>query len=308
MMLRYRHLSQHPAVFVAMTGLRVGEFDALAADVLPALARAEHVRRSRVGRQRAVGAGHPYGLAARDQVLLTLVWLRQYPTHPVLGYLFGTSAPAVSRLLRRVLPVLADAGRATMRLPDPQRRSHRGLDILLAETPALAVVIDTFEQRIQRPADHTLADTYYSGKKKQHTLKSQISVDEHSGQVVDVAASVPGPTNDLTLLKQSGLMGRLPDGVGGIGDLAYVGIAALDARGAGATPRRKPRSKPRPPADIAFNRAFASRRIIVEHSIGRMRRYHALTQTDRHHRHLHTARVCAVAGLANRQIAARLPC
>lgn len=306
MLLRYAQLSGHPAVFLAMTGLRVAEFDALAAAVLPAYAAAEYARHSWPGRQRAVGGGHPYHLSARDQLLLTLVWLRQYPTYPVLGYLFGVSVPTVSRLLRQVLPVLADAGRATLRLPDPHRRSHRTLDVLLAETPTLAVVIDSFEQRVQRHKDRTEADTYYSGKKKQHTLKTQVAVDAR-GRVVDVSESVRGPTSDLTLLKQSRLMARLPDGVGALGDLAYVGIAALDRRGAGATPRRKPRGKPRPPADLAYNRAFASRRIIVEHTIGRMRHYQALTQMDRHHRRLHTDRACAVAGLANRQIDARLP-
>ncbi len=306
MILRYAQLSDHPAVFLAMTGLRVAEFDALAAEVLPAYAAAEYARHSWPGRQRAVGGGHPFHLSARDQVLLTLVWLRQYPTYPVLGYLFGLSVPTVSRLLHQVLPVLADAGRATLRLPDPHHRSRRTLDVLLAETPALAVVIDSFEQRVQRHKDRTEADTYYSGKKKQHTLKTQVAVDAR-GRVVDVSESVRGPTSDLTLLKQSRLMTRLPDGVGGIGDLAYVGIAALDPRGAGATPRRKPRGKPRPPADVAFNRAFASRRIIVEHSIGRLRRYQALTQMDRHHRQYHSDRVAAVAGLANRQIDARLP-
>jgi len=307
MILRYAHLRQHPAVFQAMTGLRVAEYDALVAEVLPAYAAAEGRRHSRPDRRRAIGAGHPFRLARRDQVLLTLVWLRQYPTYPVLGYLFGVSVPTVSRLLRQVLPVLADAGRTTLRMPDPHRRSRRGLDALLAETPALAVIIDTFEQRVQRPRDRHAADALYSGKKKQHTLKSQVSVDEGSGRVVDVSDSVPGPTSDVTLLKQSRLMTRLPDGVGAIGDLAYVGIATRDPRGAGATPRRKPRGKPRPPEDVAYNRAFARRRITVEHTIGRMRHYHCLTQTDRHHRLYHHHRVCAVAGLANRQIDTRLP-
>ena len=64
----------------------------------------------------------------------------------------------------------------------------------------------------------------------------------------------------------------------------------------------KPRGQERPPADIAYNRAFARRRIPVEHTIGQLRSYQALTQTDRHHRHHHTPRVQAVAGLVNRRL------
>ncbi len=118
---------------------------------------------------------------------------------------------------------------------------------------------------------------------------------------------MPGPTADKRLLEESQVMEKLPPGVGVIGDLAYLGIEALHPQGLGATPRRKPRGKERPEEDKAFNRAFARRRIGVEHSIGRLRRYEAVNQMDRHHRRHHTDRVAAVAGLANRQIAARHP-
>lgn len=304
-MLHYPRLSRRPDVFRAMTGLTVAAFDDLAGTSLPALAAADRARLSRPHRRRAIGAGHPTALSPRDQVLLTVVWLRCYPTDVVLGYLYGVDEATVRRVRGRVLPVLEALGRDTMRLPDPGKYRRRRLDALLAETPRLAVVIDTFEQPIQRPKDRALADTFYSGKKKRHTLKSQVAVEEGEGRIVDAAASVRGPTADLTLLKQSGLLARLPPRVGALGDLAYVGIAALHPTGLGATPRRKPRGQERPAADVAYNRAFARRRVVVEHSIGRLRRYAAVTQPDRHHRRAHTARVAAVAGLVNRQLAVR---
>jgi hypothetical protein len=307
MIMRYIHLTQHPNVFYAVTGLRVAEFDELLTDVLPQYAEHEQQRLERPDRQRAIGAGHPFELKYRDHILLTVVWLRVYPTHEVLGYLFGVSDSTVSRLIKRGLPVLEAAGHDTMRMPDPGKKRRRALDDLLQDTPELAVVIDSFEQRVQRPRDRDEADGYYSGKKKQHTLKSQVAVDETTGQVVDVAESVRGPTADLTLLAQSQLLDRLPPGVGGMGDLAYVGIDKLHPDGLGAAPRRKPRGKPRPAEDVAYNTAFSRRRIIVENTIGRMRRYQSITQTDRNHRQLHTPRVIAIAGLINRQIAHRLP-
>jgi DDE superfamily endonuclease len=129
------------------------------------------------------------------------------------------SDSTVSRVIGRVLPLLEQAGRDTMRLPDPGKKHRRTLDALLAALPEVVVIIDRFEQRVQRPRDRQAADALYSGKKKQHTLKSQLAVDE-DGRIVDVAASVRGPTADLTLLAQSGLLERLPPGVGGMGDLA----------------------------------------------------------------------------------------
>jgi hypothetical protein len=291
-----------------MTGLRVDEFDSLVNEIAQLYGEAEMTRLSRPGRQRAIGGGHPYELGFCDQILLAVIWLRMYPIHEVLGFLFGISDSTVSRLIRRVLPILEQAGKDTMRMPDPGKKRHRQMVELLKDTPELAVVIDTFEQQVQRPQQRAEADTYYSGKKKQHTLKSQIAINEDTGEIVDVAESVRGPTADLTVLKQSKLLDHLPKGVGGLGDLAYVGIKDLHPQGLGATPRRKPRGQERPAEDVLYNQAFAKRWIKVEHSIGRMRRYQCLTQADRNHRQLHTERTRAVAGLANRQIRNRFRC
>ncbi len=301
MILHYERLYRYPTVFKAMTGLTVPQFDDLVTDLLPRYRHAEQLRLSRPERKRAIGAGHPFELTPRNQCLLTVVWLRVYPIHEVLAYLFGISDTTVSRIIARVLPLLEASGRDTMRLPDPGRKRRRQLDALLDDTPDLAVVIDTFEQPVQRHKDRKQADTHYSGKKKRHTLKSQVAVDEETGDVADVAESAPGPTADIKLLEESQLLERLPVGVGGLGDLAYVGIDKLHPAGLGATPRRKPRGKDRPPEDVCYNRAFARRRIVVEHTIGRMRRYQAITQLDRNHRRNHTARVRAVGGLVNRQ-------
>jgi len=308
MICRYDNLRRYPTVFLKMTGLRLNEFADLLDDMLPRCASAEQTRLGRADRRRATGGGRHADLVPRDQILLAVLWLRQYPTNEVLGFLFGVSDSSVSRMLGRLLPLLEASGKDTMRLPDPGRKHRKELDVLLAETPHLAVIIDTFEQRVQRSKDRTDADAHFSGKKKQHTLNGQVAVDVDYGTVCDVPDSVPGPIADLTVLKDSKLLERLPEGCGALGDLAYVGIAALHPKGLGATPRRKPRGKDRPPDDIEFNRAFAKRRIKVEHTINRLRRYQCLNQTDRHHRKNHAPRVRAVAGLINRQIRSRLPC
>jgi hypothetical protein len=73
-------------------------------------------------------------------------------------------------------------------------------------------------------------------------------------------------------------------GVGGLGDLTYVGIAALHPQGLGASPRRKPRGQKRSLADRSYNNAFSRRRNVVEHRICRLRRFGPLAQTDRHFR------------------------
>jgi hypothetical protein len=300
MMLRLSRLRGFPSIFRNLTGITVAVFDQLLDDLRPAFAADRRRRLDRPDRQRALGGGDDFDLDPDNHFLLTIFWLRHYPTQEVLGYLFGVSDSTAKRAIDRCLPLLETAGRDTMRLPDPGRGRRKNLSTLLKDTPDVAVVIDTFEQAVQRPKKRQ--KRFYSGKKKRHTLKSQVAVDEETGHVVDVAQSVPGPTADIKVLKKSKLLKRLPKGVGGLGDLAYVGIADLHPEGLGATGRRKPRGQPRSLADRRYNKAFSRRRIVVEHAIGRLRRFRAVAHVNRHGRKGHPARVRAIAGLVNRML------
>ncbi|QDU23783.1 transposase family protein [Urbifossiella limnaea] len=110
-----------------------------------------------------------------DRILSTVVRLRVYPTYAVIGYLFGVSESAARQLAGWSIPVLAAAGKDTMRMPDPGRHHRRDLPAVPRHTPGLAVLVDTFEQPTHRPRRRQRAD--YSGKKKRHTLKAQVEVD-----------------------------------------------------------------------------------------------------------------------------------
>src|SRR5437763_8533207 len=176
MIRRYPHLRRYPRVFRAMTGLTAAQFGALVADLAAAYGAAERARLGRPGRRRAIGAGRKFTLPQRERLLLAVVWLRRYPTYAVLGFRFGVGEPTARRTVRRALPLLEGAGLDAMRLPDPGKGRRPDLDALLADTPARAVLIDTFEQRVQRPRGRGEADRYYSGKKQQHTLESRLAV------------------------------------------------------------------------------------------------------------------------------------
>jgi len=295
-------LTQQPPVFRAMTGVGVAEYRQIVRELAVPYAVAERRRVARPARRRAIGGGRRFTLSLADQVLLPIIWLRQYPTFPVRGYLFGLDDRPAARTVARLLPLLAAAGRDSLRLPDPGPHHRRDLPQLLKDTPGLLVLVDTFEQRVQRPAGHEAQQRWSSGKKKCHTSKRQIAVAEETGPIVDVGDSVPGPTADSTVFKGAGLRERLPPGTGLLGDSAYQSLDTLHPEG--DRPRKQPQGQPRPEEDRTYNREIARRRIKAEHRIGRLRRFAALTARDRQHRTGHTGRVCAVAGLVNRQLAA----
>src|SRR3954469_9910568 len=97
MIARLATLRRHPAVFRPLTGLTAEVFDGLAAEAAPAAQAAHREALDRPGRRRAVGGGDPFDLSTADQSLLTVVWLRQYPTNEAPGFLFGVSDSTASR-------------------------------------------------------------------------------------------------------------------------------------------------------------------------------------------------------------------
>src|SRR5262245_2741968 len=127
MILRRERLRTFPAVFRTMTGLTVALFDELIDALVPASQTTRQELLDRPGRRRAVGGGDHFDLDPADQLLLTIVWLRHYPTREVLGYLFGVSDPTALRAIARRLPLLERAGRDTMRMPDPGRGRRKKL-------------------------------------------------------------------------------------------------------------------------------------------------------------------------------------
>lgn len=299
MIFKFTNLKKHPLVFRSATGLTSSEFDDYAAPLAIKLAEQQRKTLERPDRRRAIGGGRNQDLDERDQLLLTIVWLRLYPTYEVLGYLFGISDSSAYRVVKRCLPLLEESGREEMQRSQAHAARKRGYDLegIFDQIPGLVVIVDAFEQEIERPSNRQEADRYYSGKKKRHTLKSQVTVDAYTGEVLDVAPSESGRSHDKGCFNRSGTPQRFPEDTAYMADLGYQGLEK-DLPNA-AIPRKKPREKPRPAEDKDYNTKFASARVVVEHTIGQIRNHQALTNRDRHHRHHHTDRVVAVSGLVN---------
>ncbi|MDO9140077.1 MAG: transposase family protein [Methylobacter sp.] len=92
-------------------------------------------------------------LSLEDRLLLTLYYLRHYPTLINLGAVFGISESYCHRIYSRTARMLAKVERL------PNRKA-------LLEDPAATLAIDVSEQAIERPVKSQKA--YYSGKKTPH--------------------------------------------------------------------------------------------------------------------------------------------
>ncbi len=72
------------------------------------------------------------------------------------------------------------------------------------------MVIDSFETPVSRPSLQARHKRIYSGKKKRHTLKSQI-VTNQEGEIMDLNAGHRGPKADLKLYEETPLPQEIVD-------------------------------------------------------------------------------------------------
>ena len=227
-MLTYTTLQDRPREFLAATGLTHAEF----AHLLPAFATAYALlyppEKTLEGqpRQRRVGGGVIGTLPQmEDKLLFILVFHKTNPLQTMHGLQFQLSQPQTNDWIHHLLPVLQRA-LAALGLA-PERDASRVVTNPLALEGAPDMAIDGTERRRQRPTNAAQQQEQYSGKKKTHTDKNLLLVNEHTDKVIYLGPTVAGkkhdkkaadeeeiayPTN-ATLDKDTGFQGYEPAGV-----------------------------------------------------------------------------------------------
>ena len=309
-MLRFVKLVHHPKKLYRMTGLTLDQFQTLTTRLTPLWEHAERTRLSQRVRQHALGQGTKYKLATMaDKLLCVLAFYRFYLTDELLGWLVGLDASNVCRLQQRLEPLLEQAadpsrGLSLRRRLPPGAKKIGTVEELLKVCPEFAEVItDATEQQRQRPPQRTQR-CWYSGKRKRHTIKTQITVSRERGRILQVSASVPGRMHDYRLFQREGTAMQVPRAAPHYVDLGYEG-APLDYPDCRVIVPVKRRRNPRvlTQAERRFNRAQARRRIIVEHVLSHLKKYQVLAQVYRYHLSDYNRRFRNVAALANFRLA-----
>jgi len=305
-MFAYDTLARHPGAFRSLTGMAPAEFDGLLTAFRAAADR--HRRQSRTTRRgqprrRAAGAGHPHRHDDRHRLLLALVWLRVYPTYELLGFFFGLHKRNAQLNARAVLAVLDTLDDFPFDRPGRDRPKLRSADAVMAAFPAVRVLIDSKEQRVNRPSGYDAQKPYYSGKKEAHAVKTQVVVDP-CGRIEAVSDSVPGGANhDLPPLCGSGILEQLADGEAAMLDKGYVGLRNYYPDVPVVLPFKASRGHPLTDEQRAFNRAVARHRIVIEHTMARLNRFTVLRQVFRaQQRSRHGLVIRVVAKLVNRRL------
>lgn len=203
-MLRYIELKEKPREFLSVTSLTDEEFQVL----LPTfekwydLSAKPKPKPHKRKKQRASGGGRKAKLSDMgDKLLFILAYQKTAPLQTLHGLQFGLSQGRVNYWVHRLLPVLQ---RSLSELGmKPERVGGEVAKLIEASEGGANLSLDAAERLLQRPVNDEKQRAKYSGKKKTHTDKNLLLVNENTKKVVYLSETVEGKKHDKKLADES---------------------------------------------------------------------------------------------------------
>jgi hypothetical protein len=268
----YRRLSKKPLLFRSFTGLTVLEFNLICKEI--EYKYKEHERKrliSRKKRIREVGAGRPFKLNVKERFVMLLVYYRLYITYTLSGFLFDLDQSNVCRDLTILEPLVKECVPLPEKIYNHTRtRRLRTIDEVVQYFPGFKAFIDSTEQEIPRPKNKRRRKSYYSGKKKKHTVKTQFMVNGQ-GLILHKTRHKGGRHHDYHLYKHNRPV--TPSQVENIVDLGYLGIQKDFPNVKSVLPVKKKKNLLLSSDEVIYNKNQSRLRVIVEHTICKIKKF-----------------------------------
>jgi IS5 family transposase len=277
MAISYEKLCRGGGAFVRLTGLTVAEFETV-------LGRVRVAWDAQEGKKAVSGRPHAL-MGLENHLLALLVYYRSYTTQEFIGYIFGCDAAAICRGIKRLEPLLA----GVMAIKKDRTLRKEEVEVLL---------IDATEQPIERPTRGQRK--HYSGKKKRHTMKTEIAVQpaKEPGKLPRIAwvdTGHKGRQHDYDIRKKS--RNRIPKDTTAYVDSGYQGLDKTHT--ATELPYKKPKGGKLDKEQRQYNTALSRVRVPVENTIRRLKIFRILKETYRNKRKAYGEKFNIVAGLVN---------
>ena len=299
-MFSYDRLSRKPLLFKSFTGLTVAEFDSLCKGIEGRYKKYEIKRLSAKRRERKIGAGRPFKLCLQNRLLMLLIYYRMYITYTLTGFLFDIDQSNVCRdiqkiepLVRQYLPIPQKLYRIAKRLKTQEEVEHY--------FPGFKAFIDVTEQQIPRPRDKRRKRLYYSGKRKRHTVKQELMVNQQ-GKILYKTRCKTGRNHDYRIYKTN--RPKTPKDVENAFDLGFLGVEKDFPEQISSLPFKSKRSKPLPVEEKEYNRIHARARVVVEHVICRIKKFRIMSDVFRNRLKRYNRISDIVTGLVNYRVMA----
>lgn len=290
--------------FQRYIGLKFSQLNVLVQSITPIWNEAERKRLNNKNRMRNIGGGNEYTLESmKEKIIVVLMYYKMHPTQEFLGDLAGLDQSNISRLLKKMLPLIEAA--ADPELKNYLEQAKEGCNKistfaqLCDQYPDLRdTATDATEQPCYRSKKYDVQKEYYSGKSKQHTVKVQLTI-AAGGRILDVTATYAGSVHDKKIMDQEKTIEKFDERVPQRFDSGYQGtkdeypdyyvIAAI----------KKPKGRELTPLQKELNRANSKRRIIAEHGIAQVKKFKICANTFRQPLDVHNQMVRNVVAILN---------
>lgn len=241
-------------------------------------------------------------LSPRNRVLLTLLWLRSYPTYTLIALQFDISKATVNRIINCVWPVLWEFYAPNVSWPT--ENEWLAMQGKWSRLPNAVGAIDATSHRINVPQSEPQA-LYFSGNRYYHCIHTQMILD-NMNNIRYIHSGFMGHMNDaqtfahLPSIDQRGPL-TMPDGLCLLADTIYPNTNTIVTKYTAAQINRmRPinRKKAR-----KFNRILCSYRGYIERVFPSLKIFKVIGSLYRHPRWEMAAIVELCAGLAVRRLA-----
>lgn len=230
--------------------------------------------------------GRPWKLTPPEQILVALEYWREYRTYFHIASDWGVSESTICRTVNRVEKFLMESG--LFRLPG-KKQLIKGFG-----RPEI-IVMDVTETPIERPKYRQ--KHFYSGKKKRHTLKTQLIIEKRTGRIICTFFG-SGRQHDFALFKASGI--HIHPLTESLQDRGYQGIHLLHSNS--YTPKKKPKNRELSPREKDYNRELAKERIGIEHLNRRLKIFRIFSERYRNRRRRYGLRCNLLASIYNYEL------
>ncbi|KAF3887855.1 MULTISPECIES: transposase family protein [Nostocales] len=242
----------------------------------------------------ASGGGRKPKLSMKEEIILTLVYLRHLTTFQLLGIQFGVSESTANDTFNYWLPILRELLPSS--LIEQVKKNESDLMVVQEILTDYELIVDSYEQVRERPKDNKEQEKYYSGKASKHTFKSQMIILPDARDIVDVVAGEPGPKSDITLFREN--RDNFDQKQKFKGDLGYQGEDLID------TPIKTPRNGKLTISQKKENQEFSSKRIFVEHRIRSVKIFRVVQERFRLNPKKYEQVILTICGLVRFRIGA----
>ena len=197
----------------------------------------------------------------------------------------------IEELIRQCVPIPQKIYSLTKRL--------KTLEEVERYFPGFMAFIDSTEQQIPRPVDNNKRKVFYSGKKKRHTVKTQLVVNNR-GIIIHKLRYKKGRKHDYDIYKKNHPV--IPKDVLNVFDLGYLGVDKDFPEQQSCLPIRKKRNLELSQEEKEYNKNHSRKRIIVEHTISRLKKYRIMSDIFRNKLRKYNRMSDIVTGLINYRI------